>query len=170
MFRMVLVALVVVFASRSPAQTDMAEDKAIEFVEKKGWSVSRDHAAPGKPVIAVNFQFCNVTDAELKELAPLKDLTKLTLYMTKVSDAGMKELAPFTKLSELNLCGTKVSDAGLKEIAQLKHLTELNLSSTDVTARSCPGRKSGKPNRARSMARASSSVGRVVVMPSACSA
>src|SRR5690349_14711975 len=102
---MVPVALVVVFALRSPAQTDVAEDKAVAVVEKKGGSVSRGRA-PGKPVTAVNLQFSYVTDAELKKLAPLKDLTKLTFYMAKnVSDAGMKELAPFTKLAELNLAG-----------------------------------------------------------------
>jgi internalin A len=74
-----------------------------------------------------------VTDAGLKELAPLKNLTELNLYNTRVTDLGLKELASLKNLTTLDLSSTKVTDAGLKALAPLKNLTELNLSSTKVT-------------------------------------
>ena len=57
-----------------------------------------------------------MTDAGLKELAPLKNLTTLYLSLTQVTDAGLKELAPLKNLTTLDLTGTKVTDAGLKEL------------------------------------------------------
>jgi hypothetical protein len=70
----------------------VAEDKAVQFVEKLGGRVTRDNKASGKPVVAVNLGGTKVTDAGLKELAPLKNLTELYLTGTKVTDAGVKEL------------------------------------------------------------------------------
>jgi internalin A len=40
-----------------------------------------------------------VTDAGLKELVSLKNLTQLDLWSTKVTDAGLKELAPVKNLT-----------------------------------------------------------------------
>ena len=40
-----------------------------------------------------------MTDAGLKELAPLKNLTALDLGDTQVTDAGLKELAPLKNLT-----------------------------------------------------------------------
>ncbi len=57
-----------------------------------------------------------MTDAGLKELAPLKNLTTLNLGGTKVTDDGLKELAALKNLSELYLLGTKVTDDGVKEL------------------------------------------------------
>ena len=73
-----------------------------------------------------------VTDAGLKELAPLQNLTTLSLRDTKVTDAGLKELAPLKNLTTLDL-PRSVTDAGLKELAGLKSLTTLRLSATWVT-------------------------------------
>ena len=74
-----------------------------------------------------------VTNAGLKELAPLKNLTRLYLGFTLVSDTGLKELAPLTKLTYLDISLTQVTDAGMKELAPLKNLTNLALGSTQVT-------------------------------------
>ena len=58
-----------------------------------------------------------VTDAGLKELATLKNLTTLDLSNTGVTDAGLKELAPLKNLTTLNLGGfTRVTDEGIKEL------------------------------------------------------
>jgi hypothetical protein len=57
-----------------------------------------------------------VTDAGLKELAPLKQLTTLSLFGTKVTDAGLKGLAPLKSLTELDLFDTQVTDSGVKEL------------------------------------------------------
>jgi internalin A len=65
-----------------PARADDAEDKAAAFVEKLGGTVTRDANRPGKPVIAVSLKKNNVTDAGLKELTALKNLTALNLSYT----------------------------------------------------------------------------------------
>lgn len=51
-----------------------------------------------------------------------------------MTDAGLKELAPLTNLTTLRLHNTKVTDAGLKELAALTNLTELDLEGSRVTA------------------------------------
>ena len=50
-----------------------------------------------------------------------------------MTDAGLKELAKVTNLSSLDLTGTTVTDAGLKELANLKNLSSLKLFHTNVT-------------------------------------
>ena len=44
-----------------------------------------------------------MTDAELKELAALKNLTTLDLFRTRVTGAGIKELAGLKGLTSLQL-------------------------------------------------------------------
>ena len=51
-----------------------------------------------------------------------------------MTDAGLKELAPLKKLRTLYLGGTEVTDACLKELAALKGLQELYLGCREVTA------------------------------------
>ncbi len=67
-----------------------------------------------------------VSDAGLKELAPLRNLTRLALSEA-ITDAGMRELASFKELADLGLGGTSVTDEGLKELAPLKRLTRSDL-------------------------------------------
>lgn len=76
----------------SSLRADDAEDKAVAFVAKLGGKVTRDEKAPGKPVTTLNLSLGGVTDADLKELATLKNLTYLDLSHTAVTDAGLKEL------------------------------------------------------------------------------
>src|SRR5438132_7218776 len=82
------------------------EASAVKAVENLGGKVTRDDKLPGKPVIAVN------------------------LYGTKVTDAGLKELKHLKQLTSLNLACTQVTAAGLKELKHLKQLTSLKLSRT----------------------------------------
>ena len=89
---MVFSALMLVSLSGSAAWADEAEDKAVAFVTKLYGTVTRDDKAPGKPVVTVNLGGRQVTDAGLKELAPLKGLTKLDVRDTRVTDAGAMEL------------------------------------------------------------------------------
>ena len=46
----------------------------------------------------------------------------LNLDLTKVTEAGLKELTPLKNLTTLDLSYTQVTDAGLKELAALKNL------------------------------------------------
>src|SRR5205085_10059504 len=54
------------------------EASAVKAVENLGGKVTRDDKLPGKPVIGVHLHEIGVTDAALKELADLKQLTWLS--------------------------------------------------------------------------------------------
>ena len=64
----------------------------MKAVEKLGGKVTRDDKLPGKPVIGVNLGHTKVTDAGLKELKDLKQLTSLNLAETKVTADGVADL------------------------------------------------------------------------------
>ena len=117
----------------SSVRADDAEDEALALVNKLNGKVTRDVRAPEQPVVAVDLNFKEITDAGLKELAALKSLTSLDLRFTETTDAGLKELAALKNLTALDLRLTKITDAGLKELAALKNLTTLKLYSEKVT-------------------------------------
>lgn len=81
----------------------------------------------------LDLSFTKVTDAGLKKLATLENLSGLFLSDTQVTDAGLTTLAAIENLSVLNLNNTKVTDEGLKELAAIINLTVINLSGTKVT-------------------------------------
>lgn len=68
-----------------------------------------------------------VTDAGLRELAPLKKLRVLDLRMVEITDAGLVALADLPALEELSLHQTKITDAGLANLAGCKSLRKLGL-------------------------------------------
>src|SRR5205085_2733916 len=80
-------------------EADDAEAKAVEAITKLGGKVTRDDKLPGKPVIGV-----------------------ILAGTTKVTDAGLKELKHLKQLTALTL-GGQVTAAGLKEVKELKQLT-----------------------------------------------
>ena len=123
----------VILCSSYLVRADDTEDRAVEFVEKLGGRVIRNEKAPGKPVISLDLYNTQVTDAGLKELAGLKNLTDLVLVCKQETDAGLKELAGLQNLTYLELYSESVMDAGLKEFAALKNLTSLYLYNTKVT-------------------------------------
>src|ERR687885_253762 len=107
--RTMLVGAVMLLACLSgAARAD--EASAVKAVEKLGGKVTRDDKLPGKPVIAVNLAGTAVTDAGLKELKHLKQLTSLDLAVTRVTDAGLKELADLKQLTSLDLHVTGMTD------------------------------------------------------------
>jgi hypothetical protein len=61
------------FAPPAFARADDAEDTAVQVVENLGCRVNRDGKAPGNPVIFVNLDDRDFTDATLKELKPLRN-------------------------------------------------------------------------------------------------
>src|SRR5438477_11668371 len=98
LMRTMLVGAVMLLACLSgAARAD--EASAVKAVEKLGGKITRDDKLPGKPVIGVNLTGTKVTDAGLKELKDLKQLTSLILAKTKVTDAGLKELKQLKQLS-----------------------------------------------------------------------
>jgi hypothetical protein len=65
-----------------------------------------------------------ITDAGIKHLTPLKELTNLDLaFATKLSTACLADIVQFPKLELLVLSGTKVDDvSSLSQLATLKEL------------------------------------------------
>ena len=68
-----------------------------------------------------------MTDAGLKDLAPLTHLRTLDLKNTAVADAGLKDLAPLTQLQKLYLDITVVvaADAGVKKLKAALPMCEI---------------------------------------------
>src|SRR5437588_588784 len=129
LMRTMLVGAVMLLACLSgAARAD--EASAVKAVEKLGGTVTRDDKLPGKPVIGVNLAGTQVTDAGLKGLKDLKQLTALNLNATPVTGAGLKELKDLKQLTTLILSWTSVTGAGLKELKDLKQLTSLDLNNT----------------------------------------
>jgi len=118
---MVLVWLVLTGVTRAD------EASSVAALAELGARIQRDEKQPGKPVVAVDLRNTKVTDAGLKNLAPLTQLQTLDLRETEVTDAGLTNLAPLTQLQTLYL-NTKVTDAGLKDLAPLTQLQTLDLS------------------------------------------
>lgn len=67
-----------------------------------------------------------VTDAGIKHLAPFKKLHKLSL--SNVTEAGLRDLAVLDNITELRL-GSPVTEAGMKQLARHKNLAVLDLRS-----------------------------------------
>ena len=57
-----------------------------------------------------------ITDAGLKEVAKLQQLSSLNLSFTKITDGGLKEVAKLQQFTILNLRGTQITDAGVAEL------------------------------------------------------
>jgi internalin A len=76
----------------------------------------------------------NVTDTGRKELKEFKNLAHLSLYAaTNVTDAGMKEIKNLKSLTALDLTATKITDAGMNEIKELRNLADLSLTRTHLS-------------------------------------
>jgi hypothetical protein len=83
----------------------------------------------------LSLYICNVTDAVLRELRGLTELSELHLWgCTLVTDVGVRELRDLTALRTLNLRGcTLVTDAGLQHLMSLPKLSELWLGGNSIT-------------------------------------
>ena len=145
------------------AADNLHEARAIREIERLKGVIKRDEKLPGCPVTHVRFKPGNdfrdddvpllksltkiktldlsrtkisgahISNAGLKELSRLKDLTVLNLAETSIGDSGLKEIRELKNLTTLDLDTTQITDAGLKEIKGLKSLTTLKLGSTQIT-------------------------------------
>lgn len=114
------------------AVRDEAEAKAIATIKSLGGFVKRDDTKSVNSFVVV-LTGASVTDATLKELAPLKGLSTLSIRNAGVTDEGLKELAQFQSLTLLNISDTNVTDAGLKELGTFKQLISVTLYRTKAT-------------------------------------
>src|SRR5947209_6921578 len=92
------------------ARADYAD--AIKLVERLGGKITRDPNQPGEPVIGVDLSSRLVTDAVVKELIQLKQLTALDLRHTQVTDAALENLKELKQLTTLDLTYTHVTEVG----------------------------------------------------------
>src|SRR5207237_350317 len=113
---------------------DEAEDRALKMLRRFGGEVVPARRAIGQPILCVGFSTAKVADADLNDLAGLRDLEMLSLSRTPaVTDAGLKALARLTKLKDLRLVHTGVRGAGAKELVGLHQLELLDLGGSPVT-------------------------------------
>jgi internalin A len=73
-----------------------------------------------------------VTDAGLKELSALKQLTELDLRKTQVTDEGLKELSALKQLTSVNLYATNVTDEGVAELQRTLPNCRITLREFDI--------------------------------------
>jgi uncharacterized membrane protein len=75
-----------------------------------------------------------ITDIQLVNLKPLKQISKLWLDHTAITDTGLINLTEFQNLTYLNLNGTTISSSGILQLQKLKTLKTIYLFQTLVTA------------------------------------
>lgn len=111
-----------------------ADDAAIGKLQAAGASVVSLYA--GSPMLSIGFpsQPGAVNDATVDLIAAVApNVAWLDLGGTKVTDAGVKKLAALENLSRLHLEQTATTDASADALAGLKQLEYLNLYGTKVT-------------------------------------
>src|SRR5687768_11332096 len=79
-----------------------AENKVRQTIERLGGTVILD-ALHKKHIVLVELSRTKAGDAELKELADLKQLGVLLLQQTPITDAGLAEISRCKKLEHLGL-------------------------------------------------------------------
>jgi internalin A len=120
------------------ANDKVDESQAISEIKRLGGSVERDGQSPGYPVIAVDIVRGQVGDSDLHLLRAFKNLKELTLSATKVTDAGLKELRELKNLTSLELHDNRqITGAGLRELRELKSVTSLDVRRSPITDASC---------------------------------
>jgi internalin A len=130
-----------------PVWSDRPQVGAIPAFNMLKW---KDGILANLPVPEASFGLrldgLEVTDAGLKDLVGMKNLTVLQLGVTKVTDAGLKHLAGLKQLAVLELHRTAVTDVGLLELVELKNLIKLDVSETKVTDKGVVKLRKALPN------------------------
>src|SRR5579862_7819332 len=126
-----------------------------QWIEDVGGAVVKD---PAGRITGVDLHASWVTDADLRRLVRLPNLTDLDLSLTRITDQGMQELKNlpgivdlnlyyaeyvtdegvaaikgWRKLKRLNVHGAKISDTTLEHISGITTLESLNIGSAMVT-------------------------------------
>ena len=135
---------------RFPVQpTEQQYQQAVQQLETIGFRPSREERAlfVSKPEVSdtqlakipnLAFSFgltlaaVPVTDAGVKSLSSLGNLTTLNLHYTRFTGEQSCGFENLTSLRELRLLGSPVTDKGLLEVAKLKNLRTLDLQKTKV--------------------------------------
>jgi hypothetical protein len=86
-------------------------------------------ATAPETAVETSSQTKRLTDAGIKELATLKNLTRLRIGGPFMTDAGLKDLAALKNLTALELDVDEVTDATRKNLSALTNLTSLEVTS-----------------------------------------
>lgn len=84
-------------------------------------------------IVELDLSGVTLTDADLANVAGLKNLRRLNLARTAVTDAGLAHLKGLAQIESLNLFQTKITDAGLAQLSGLKNLKRLYVFESKVT-------------------------------------
>ena len=116
------VAVLVGCGKASPAVeiVDPTVEKAVRAA--LFWPKGELTEADLQDITYLNLKDTKITDAGLKDVAKLQNLSIFFSIRTQITDEGLKDLAKLQKLEWLNLSDTKITDAGLKEVAKLQNL------------------------------------------------
>lgn len=81
----------------------------------------------------LNLSRTQITDAGLEHLQDLTHMNWLSFDGTSVNGSGFRHLKNLTALQYLDLDGTQITDAGIRSLAGLPKLRELDIADTKVT-------------------------------------
>lgn len=87
-----------------------------------------------------------VSDADVKKLSSLKNITRLNLEKTSITDAALVHLKDLPNLEQVNLYGTNITDKGLSDLAKCPNLKVVYLWQTKTTAAGIEQLKKALPN------------------------
>ncbi|HET6249097.1 MAG TPA: hypothetical protein VFE47_15485 [Tepidisphaeraceae bacterium] len=82
----------------------------------------------------VDLSGTGATDADLKSLFRLTNVTGISLSRTQVTDEGMGTISQLSALQTIDLTATKIGDKGIEPLGKLKALRQLSLP-TNITDR-----------------------------------
>jgi Leucine-rich repeat (LRR) protein len=116
-----------------------AQEGAAAALNAKG-KVEQKKYPPGMGN-AVTLKGATITDADIKSLREINNLTELDLSGSTVTDIQIAQLVdpdptgrrPAAQLFRIDLSETNITDDGLKELAALDILSEINLKNSQVT-------------------------------------
>jgi hypothetical protein len=116
-----------------------ADDKAQAAINKLGGKVNIHDFGGDRRHVYVNFRGTKITDDQLPILKDLKAVDGPDLMDTGITDAGLKHLLRLPQLTELVLDRTAVTDAGVETILNyFGELTVLGVGGTKITDKSFP--------------------------------
>lgn len=82
----------------------------------------------------ISFEFTQIGNATLEEIAGMKQLRSIAIRGGNVTDAGLQHLAALPQLDSVNLKRLAITNEGIAHLAQIKTLTRIDLESPTVDA------------------------------------
>jgi hypothetical protein len=87
----------------------------------------------GDSVVRLRLSQQPVSDADIKKLSALRNITRLNLEKTAITDQALKYLKDLPNLEQVNLYGTNITDNGLMELSKCQRLKIVFLWQTNTS-------------------------------------